>query len=121
MSPRKMLFTKMDPSCTVGFYCRDRRDLQTFLEQVPDVSTNETVCERMKPVGWGVGGRRRGGGLALDPLIRETGQLIFRGETNSTQFVSDSYLNGVGGVGVGVGEGGRGGGVCCLCVTPSIP
>ena len=38
MSPRKMLFSKMDPSCTVGFYCRDRRDLQTFLEQVPDVS-----------------------------------------------------------------------------------
>ncbi|KAL8603529.1 hypothetical protein ACOMHN_052758 [Nucella lapillus] len=37
MSPRKMVFSKMDPSCTVGFYCRDRHDLDTFIEQVPDM------------------------------------------------------------------------------------
>nr|KAG5714129.1 hypothetical protein BaRGS_020457 [Batillaria attramentaria] len=37
MSPRKMLFSKMDPSCTVGFYCRDKRELLTFIDQVPDM------------------------------------------------------------------------------------
>ncbi|XP_025110135.1 cysteine protease ATG4D-like isoform X1 [Pomacea canaliculata] len=37
MSPRKILFTKMDPSCTVGFYCRNKEELQTFLRQVPDM------------------------------------------------------------------------------------
>ena len=50
MSPRKMLFSKMDPSCTVGFYCRDRRDLQSFLDQVPDVS----FCVQRTEVG-GIG------------------------------------------------------------------
>ncbi|XP_070195605.1 cysteine protease ATG4D-like [Littorina saxatilis] len=37
MSPRKMHFSKMDPSCTVGFYCRDMRTLHTFVDQVPDM------------------------------------------------------------------------------------
>ncbi|KAK7100702.1 hypothetical protein V1264_023608 [Littorina saxatilis] len=27
----------MDPSCTVGFYCRDMRTLHTFVDQVPDM------------------------------------------------------------------------------------
>lgn len=37
MSPRKMLFSKMDPSCTVGFYCRTKEELLTFIQQVPDM------------------------------------------------------------------------------------
>ncbi|XP_033101462.1 uncharacterized protein LOC117104688 [Anneissia japonica] len=39
MSPRKMSISKMDPSCTIGFYCRTRRDFEEFCRVIPEVVT----------------------------------------------------------------------------------
>ncbi|GFN96701.1 cysteine protease [Plakobranchus ocellatus] len=39
MSPRKLSITKMDPSCTVGFYIRNASQFQKFVEEV-----REFVC-----------------------------------------------------------------------------
>lgn len=36
-SPRKTAFTKMDPSCTLGFYCRTRDDFLAFRDRVVKV------------------------------------------------------------------------------------
>uniref|UniRef100_T1J1K5 Cysteine protease n=1 Tax=Strigamia maritima TaxID=126957 RepID=T1J1K5_STRMM len=32
MSPRKMSFSRMDPSCTIGFYCGSRTDFDAFVK-----------------------------------------------------------------------------------------
>lgn len=37
-SPRKMLLSKMDPSCCVGFYLSNRESLTDFMETIRRVS-----------------------------------------------------------------------------------
>ncbi|XP_033636981.1 uncharacterized protein LOC117297909 [Asterias rubens] len=37
MSPRKMAISKMDPSCTVGFYLRTEEDFHRFCEIIPEI------------------------------------------------------------------------------------
>ncbi|XP_071953206.1 cysteine protease ATG4D-like isoform X2 [Antedon mediterranea] len=39
MSPRKMSISKMDPSCTIGFYCKTRQDFEDFCRIIPEVVT----------------------------------------------------------------------------------
>ena len=34
-----MKFTKMDPSCAVGFYCRTREDFDYFCNSISEVQT----------------------------------------------------------------------------------
>ena len=36
-SPRKLAFSKMDPSCAIGFYCRTQSDVDQLLEEIPKV------------------------------------------------------------------------------------
>ncbi|CDW56356.1 Leucine rich repeat containing protein 6 [Trichuris trichiura] len=36
--PKKLLFGKMDPNCTIGFYVRNRHELQEFLAEASEVS-----------------------------------------------------------------------------------
>ncbi|XP_029473674.1 cysteine protease ATG4C isoform X1 [Rhinatrema bivittatum] len=36
-SPKKMPFKKMDPSCTIGFYCRDVQDFEKIAEELTKV------------------------------------------------------------------------------------
>ncbi|KAM3915761.1 cysteine protease ATG4C isoform 1-T2 [Leptodactylus fuscus] len=36
-SPKKMPFKKMDPSCTIGFYCRNAQDFEKVVEELTKV------------------------------------------------------------------------------------
>ncbi|XP_075688864.1 cysteine protease ATG4C [Rhinoderma darwinii] len=36
-SPKKMPFKKMDPSCTIGFYCRNARDFKKVVDELTKV------------------------------------------------------------------------------------
>ncbi|XP_074643528.1 cysteine protease ATG4C-like [Tubulanus polymorphus] len=43
LSPRKMSISRMDPSCTIGFYCKKKEDFFNFVEQ-----TKELICPPMQ-------------------------------------------------------------------------
>lgn len=37
LSPRKISLTKMDPSCTIGFYCKTRAEFNSFVKQTEEM------------------------------------------------------------------------------------
>lgn len=39
-----MSFKKMDPSCTIGFYCRTVQDFEKASEEITKVSVEVTDC-----------------------------------------------------------------------------
>ncbi|XP_053325250.1 cysteine protease ATG4C [Spea bombifrons] len=41
-SPKKMSFKKMDPSCTIGFYCRNPKDFEKATEELTKVMKSST-------------------------------------------------------------------------------
>lgn len=40
ITPRKLPFEDMDPSCTIGFYCRNQEEFEKFVNQTRDLATN---------------------------------------------------------------------------------
>ncbi|XP_064477281.1 cysteine protease ATG4D-like [Ornithodoros turicata] len=39
--PRKMSFARMDPSCTIGFYCKTRHEFDSFVENIKELTVPE--------------------------------------------------------------------------------
>ncbi|XP_051855488.1 cysteine protease ATG4C isoform X3 [Antechinus flavipes] len=42
-SPKKMSFRKMDPSCTVGFYCRNIQDFERASEEITKIQYHQSL------------------------------------------------------------------------------
>ena len=55
-TPRKLSASKMDPSCTIGFFCREKEDFHTLRRKTEPVSKGEGGGRE------GGGGGREGGG-----------------------------------------------------------
>lgn len=46
ISPRKLPFSKMDPSCTIGFYAKTREDFENLCENVSKVLCSSSLREK---------------------------------------------------------------------------
>uniref|UniRef100_A0A673G5I4 Cysteine protease n=1 Tax=Sinocyclocheilus rhinocerous TaxID=307959 RepID=A0A673G5I4_9TELE len=61
-SPRKMNFSRMDPSCTIGFYAQTKRDFESLCSAVSEVSALSSSKEKY-PIFTFVEGRGQNYGL----------------------------------------------------------
>lgn len=76
-SPKKMAFTKMDPSCTIGFYCKSIEDFEKISEEITQV-LNSSPKEKY-PLFTFVKGHAKDYDFALTP-VPEQSSLFFDDE-----------------------------------------
>ncbi|XP_063283931.1 cysteine protease ATG4C [Pelobates fuscus] len=68
-SPKKMSFKKMDPSCTIGFYCRNTKDFEKVTEELAKVLKSATRPNY--PLFTFVNGRARDFDLVCSPVYEQ--------------------------------------------------
>ncbi|KAM8929945.1 cysteine protease ATG4C [Pelodytes ibericus] len=69
-SPKKMSFKKMDPSCTIGFYCRNIQDFEKAKEELPKVLKSSTKPNY--PLFTFLNGHARDFDLACSPVYEQS-------------------------------------------------
>ena len=90
-TPRKLSASKMDPSCTIGFFCREKEDFHTLRRKTEPVSSGKEGGRKEGREGGRGGGREGEGGR--EGKRGEGGREGEGGRDSSVRKGEDRYSN----------------------------